>query len=98
MSVYFVALINIHDRAGYANYEAGFMQVFNQYNGRMLAVDEAPTIREGEWPYTRTVLIEFPSGAQADAWYDSAAYQELATHRFAASVANIARIKGVEAP
>jgi len=74
------------------------MQVFNQYDGRMLAVDEAPTIREGEWPYTRTVLIEFPSGAQADAWYDSAAYQELATHRFAASVANIARIKGVETP
>jgi uncharacterized protein (DUF1330 family) len=95
MSVYLVALINIHDRAEYANYAAGFIEVFNQYDGKLLAVDESPDLLEGEWPYTRTVLIEFPSAAQADAWYHSQAYQQLATHRFAASVANLVRIKGV---
>ena len=39
MSVYLVALINIHDRAEYANYAAGFIEVFNQYDGKLLAVD-----------------------------------------------------------
>jgi len=94
MSVYLVAQIDIHNRAGYAHYEAGFMQVFSQYDGQMLAVDESPQTLEGEWPYTRTVLIEFPSAAQADAWYRSAEYQQLAAHRYAASVANLVRLQG----
>jgi len=96
MSVYTVALINIHDRDGYANYEAGFMDIFSQYGGKMLAVDEAPVEIEGHWPYTRTVLIEFDSAEAMDAWYQSDEYQALAKHRFNASDASIARIQGLE--
>ena len=95
MSVYAVALINIHDRDGYANYEAGFMDIFSRYGGKILAVDEAPVELEGEWPYTRTVLIEFASSDALDRWYKSDEYQELAKHRFAAADASIARIQGV---
>jgi len=42
MSVYAIALINISDRAGYAVYEQGFMDIFNRFKGRLLAVDENP--------------------------------------------------------
>ena len=95
MSVYLIAQINIHDRDRYGQYEAGFMEIFAQYGGEMLAVDESPTVLEGQWPHTRTVLIRFADKAAADAWYKSDSYQELARHRWEASGADIAVLQGV---
>jgi len=90
MTVYVVALINIHDRETYAKYGAGFAEIFAAYQGKMLSVEEEPVALEGEWPYTRTVLIEFPDRASLDAWYLSDAYQTLMQHRTDASVASVA--------
>ena len=95
MSVYAIALINIADRAGYATYEQGFMDVFSRFGGKLLAVDEAPVIKEGEWPYTRTVLLEFTDQAEFDRWYHSDAYQALATHRFGASQGRVVVIRSL---
>lgn len=94
MSTYIVAQINIHNRKRYADYEAGFGAVFAQFDGKMLAVDESPAVVEGHWPYTRTVIIEFPSAKAANAWYKSEAYQTIAAHRLNASVANIVFVEG----
>ena len=96
MSVYLIAQIQIHDREKYADYEAGFMDIFAKYNGNLLAVDEAPQTLEGEWDFTRTVLLAFPSKGDADDWYRSDEYQALAQHRHAASDANIAVIQGLD--
>ena len=98
MSAYIVAKITIHDRDRYGQYEAGFMDIFARHDGRMLAVDEAPEVIEGEWPVTRTVLVEFPDAAAMHAWYDSEDYQALAQHRFAASSADIVLLQGLPAP
>lgn len=95
MATYAIALINISDRSGYAAYEKGFMDIFGRYRGKVLAVDEAPVVKEGTWPYTRTVLLEFPSNAEFDRWYHSDAYQALAKHRFGASQASIAVIRSL---
>lgn len=96
MSVYLIAQINIRDREGYALYENGFMDIFARYRGKLLSVDESPETLEGEWPATRTVLIEFPSREDADAWYHSEAYQTLAQHRHAASEGNIVVVRGFD--
>ena len=95
MSVYLIGKIDIRDRDGYRQYEAGFMEIFSRYHGRMLSVDESPTILEGAWPATRTVLIEFPSEEDAMAWYQSDEYQALARHRKAASSADIAILQSI---
>ncbi len=95
MSVYLIAQINIHDRAVYTRYEAGFMDIFLQYGGEMLSVDESPKVLEGQWPHTRTVLIRFDDEEQANAWYESDSYQSLAKHRWGASVADIALVQGI---
>lgn len=95
MSHYLIAQIEIADRNEYAKYEAGFVDIFKKYDGRVLGFDESPEVLEGEWDYTRTVLIEFPSEESALAWYRSDEYQALATHRFAASTANTVLIKGI---
>jgi len=94
MTHYLIARIDINDREEYSKYETGFMEIFSQYDGKMLSVDEAPKLIEGEWPVTRTVLVEFPSEESAMAWYQSDAYQALAQHRFASSEGNIVLIKG----
>jgi uncharacterized protein (DUF1330 family) len=95
MPIYIVAQINIEDRDTYARYEAGFMEIFDRYEGELLAVDEAVTALEGSWEYTRTVIIQFPDEAAARSWYDSDDYQALAQHRFAASAANLAIVQGL---
>ena len=68
------------------------MDVFNPYGGKLLSVEEAPEVLEGEFCYTRTVLLEFPSEAQAHEWYGSANYQAIAQHGRAASTANVVLI------
>ena len=93
MTVYAIALLNIADRERYGAYQGGFMEIFSRYSGKLLAVDEAPTIKEGDWPYTRTVLIEFPDAEAFDAWFSSPEYRALAEHRHAASTGAIAVIK-----
>ena len=95
MVVYAIALISIADRNGYDHYQQGFMAIFDKYQGKLLSVEEAPYIKEGEWPYTSTVLLEFPSIEEFDRWYDSDEYQFLAKHKFGASLASIAVIKGL---
>ena len=95
MSKYMIAQINIHNREEYAKYEAGFVEIFARFKGKMLAVDEAPEPLEGEWSYTRTVLIEFPTHEDAMAWYKSDDYQKIASHRYAASDANLIIMSGI---
>lgn len=96
MSVYLIAQIEIHDRNEYDQYEAGFLEIFLKYKGEILVVDEDPNILEGEWPYTRTVLIRFPDEEEAMRWYKSDEYQKLAQHRFKSSKANLILAKGFE--
>ena len=95
MSVYLIAQLNIHDRVTYAKYGSPFMDIFTRYGGKLLSVEEAPLVIEGEWGYTRTVLLEFPSREQAHAWYESEDYQAIAQHRRAASAANLVLIRGL---
>jgi uncharacterized protein (DUF1330 family) len=94
MAVYAIALITITDRDEYAKYEEGFMEVFARHDGELLVVDEAPRVAEGQWPYTRTVLLRFPDEAALQRWYTSAEYQAIAQHRFKASTANVAVVSG----
>ena len=96
MAHYVIAQIDIKDREKYAEYEAGFMDVFMSYKGKLLSVDENVSLLEGQWPATRTVLIEFPSKEEALAWYESEEYQSLAKHRLAASTSDIAVISGLD--
>jgi uncharacterized protein (DUF1330 family) len=43
MTVYALAQISIHDRARYDRYVDRFMEVFQKFEGRLLAADEAPS-------------------------------------------------------
>ena len=96
MSHYIVASIAIEDRETYGRYEAGFLEVFAKFEGELVAVSDAPRVVEGEWPYTRAVLLRFPDAAAAERWYASPEYQAIARHRWQASTGSIISFDGNE--
>ena len=89
MSAYIIAKIQIKDREAYARYEEGFMSIFEKYEGELLTVDEAPTVLEGSWPETRTVIARFKDKETALKWYESEEYQEIVQYRLHSSTADI---------
>jgi uncharacterized protein (DUF1330 family) len=42
VTVYAIAQLKFTDRDAYNRYQAAFMEVFQRYDGTLLAVDEAP--------------------------------------------------------
>lgn len=97
MTVYFVAQIRIHDPAEYQKYLDACDDVFASFNGTYLAVDASPTLLEGSWPDSRTVIIGFPSEAELLAWYRSPEYQEILGHRLAGAHCDTVVVHGPEA-
>ena len=62
MSYYFVAQIRINDDIEYQKYIDQAGVVFKKYNGEYLSVDNKPQVLEGDWTYSRTVLIKTTAG------------------------------------
>ena len=71
MSYYFIAQIKIKDHKVYQKYLDKAEEVFKKFNGKYLVVDDQPDILEGDWNYTRTVVIKFNNRKDFDAWYNS---------------------------
>jgi uncharacterized protein (DUF1330 family) len=96
MSVYFIAQVDIHDRAGYERYSQAAGAAPPPPGMKVLAMDDQPSVIEGKWHGPRTILLEFPSEAAFRAWYDSPAYQAAAKIRWAATDSNVAIVKGID--
>ena len=94
MPCYLVAQIRIDDRERYGEYEAGFLPIFQKYGGEICAVDDAAEVAEGDWPYTRMVILRFADREKADAWYQSEEYQELAKIRQESSLGVLTILNG----
>ncbi len=95
MTVYCIAQMRFTNRAAYDRYQARFMDVFRQFNGRLLAADEAPKVVEGEWDREKVVLMSFPDEAAYAAFADSDAYQEISKDRLAGTEAVVLLAKGL---
>jgi len=100
MTAYLIANIKVKDRDAYAIYEqafgsAGNSEAFTTNGGEFKVVDESAEVVEGEWPYTRIVVAEFPSMENAKAWYHSDAYQQIIHHRHAASESSTIFVNGL---
>jgi uncharacterized protein (DUF1330 family) len=81
MSAYFIANIRIHNEVEYQKYLDAVDGVFEKFNGKYLAVDPNPDVLEGQWNYSRAVLIEFPDAQSLKAWYNSSEYQKILRFR-----------------
>lgn len=85
MAVYFVANIKLTNTEEYDLYLAECSEVFKKYNGRYLAVDDNPIVLEGNYNYSKTVIIEFDNQIDFDSWYHSEEYQRILLFRLQGS-------------
>ena len=94
MSFYFVANINIEDQLEYEKYVNKVDKVFSKFNGKYLVVDDKPKILEGNWDYSRVVIIEFETETDFNNWYNSKEYQEILKYRLVSSSSDSILVKG----
>ena len=64
----------------------------------VLAVDTKPTVLEGSWHGSQTVVLEFESVDAARAWYESDAYQKAVRLRQQAADCNVVILSGFARP
>jgi uncharacterized protein (DUF1330 family) len=89
---YVIITEDIKDPAGMAEY--GKLAIKAMGGATVLAVDTTPTVIEGEWPATQTVVLEFESVQAASEWYYSDAYQQAAKIRKGAAECNGVIVSG----
>lgn len=93
---YFAAQIRIHDKDGYDKYLEKFDDIFSRYKGEYLAIDESPVLLEGQWNYTKSVLIKFMSKSDFEDWYYSDDYQKILKHRLNSAKCDTILLAGIE--
>jgi uncharacterized protein (DUF1330 family) len=57
-------------------YMERIQSTMDPFSGRFVVHGGPVDVREGRWPGS-VVMLEFPSGENARAWYESDAYQEI---------------------
>lgn len=96
MSYYFVAQIRIKDDIEYQKYIDKSGDIFKKYRGEYLSVDNKPRVLEGDWTYTRTVLIRFNNKNDFEEWYNSKDYQDILKHRLKAADCDTILAEGLD--
>ena len=71
------------------------MDVFKNYEGRVLVADESPLIVEGNWDGNKVVVVSFPDEASFRDWAESPEYLEIAKDRKAGAMSVILLVKGI---
>ncbi len=77
-----------------AEYIERITATFEPYGGRFLVHASQHEVKEGSWP-GHVVVITFPGMAEAQAWWDSPAYQEIAPLRSRHIEGDIVLVPGV---
>ena len=95
MAAYTVSITDITDPEQYERYKQLSQASVARYGGRYLARGGSMAVLEGDWHPPRVVVIEFPSLAQAKAWYASPEYSEARRARKNAGTVDIVAVDGV---
>jgi uncharacterized protein (DUF1330 family) len=95
MPAYLIAEVEVTDPAGFEEYRNGVPAAIAAYGGRYLARGGALEPLEGGWTPKRMVVLEFPSMAQAKAWYASAEYHDLMALRQRTTRSKVVLLEGL---
>ena len=75
---YFIGLIQVPDVDSYRReYGGKVLAQVTAAGGKLLVASASPTILEGEWQSSWTVVIQFPDRDAATRWYESREYAPL---------------------
>jgi uncharacterized protein (DUF1330 family) len=96
MKVYCVVYETIENEKMFSKYRAQVMPTIEAYGGRFLVRGGAFTVLEGEMPFKRIAVLEFPSRQKSEDWYRSPAYQRILPLRTQAGRCQFIVADGVE--
>lgn len=88
MPAFVVSMMSIHDAETYKKYTDRTPPIVKKYGGKFLTRGEPYTCVEGQDYDGRLVILEFPTKADVEAWFNDPDYQEAMTFRHAASTMN----------
>ena len=94
MSAYVIAEIEVTDPAAYEDYRKQVPGVVEKYKGKFIVRGGRIEPKEGGWTPKRIVVVEFPTLAQAQKWYDSPEYAPLIKLRQKASKGKLLIVEG----
>ena len=77
MAGYLIAMIEVTDPVGFEEYRRRVPATIAAHGGRYLARGGQTEVLEGSLPSKRLAIVEFPSSAEAKAWWQSPEYQPL---------------------
>lgn len=92
---YWIAHMDVKDAETYEKYRAANAKPLAAFGGKFVVRGGEQQVAEGTWS-PRTVIIEFPSYADAVACYESADYQQAKDIRLTASDNNMVIVEGYE--
>ena len=95
MAAYIIVNIHITDPAQYEDYKAGAGPTVAAYKGRYLVRGGEAQVLEGNPDIARLVILEFPSSADALAWWTSKEYATYRDIRWAAAHSEMVLVEGV---
>ena len=96
MRAFVIAQENSHDEAMVGEYRQKVVDSIATFGGKFVVRGGTLTVLEGDWPYQRTVIVEFPSRETAEAWYQSPAYQKVLPLRLNSTSSNVIIVDGVD--
>jgi len=77
MKAYCIVYEVIEDEKTFNEYRAQVIPTIEAYGGHFLVRGGKFTVLEGEMPFARIAVLEFPSRQKAEDWYHSPAYQRI---------------------
>ena len=94
MPAYIIAMVNIKDAEKYQEYAKRAGPANAKYGSRFLVRGGKKHTLEGDIPFQRIVVTEFPDVEAARKFYQSVEYQEARKHRVGAADFNMVIVEG----
>jgi len=95
MVAYVVVQEIVEDETKFSQYREKVMPILEQHGGRFLVRGGNMKVIEGEWPYPRLVILEFPTREAVDTWYYSPEYQAILPLRLQGCKSNLIVVDGI---
>jgi uncharacterized protein (DUF1330 family) len=95
MVAYAIFDVEIHDMARYHEFMSAVKPAIEAAGGKYLVRGGAHKVIEGDWEPRMLVVMEFPSVAAGEAFYDGATYQSLKSIRDECSSARLVFVEGL---
>ena len=96
MPAYVIVRVEVTDQDKYNEYLKAGPGTLARYGGKFIARNGEKATLEGPDETRRLIILEFPSLAKAEEWYNSKEYQDAKKLRADASIGSMVAIEGVE--